>query len=320
MKKKIIYLLLLIPVLIVILVLGGIFIMSPPGIGKNLAADLGIPHPAIIAHRGASYLAPESTTPAYTLAREMGVDYLEADLQRTKDGVIIAFHDDTPARTTNVAKVFPGRENDFIETFTYEELMELDTGSWFNEEFPDRARDSFVGLKILTLEELIDIAENGSETPGLYLETKSAPRHLGIEAQIVEILENENWLNKTIFQSFFLESLELLEELAPQVPRVFLISSEMEDEEGFSELIKQAKDIAQGVGPIGYLGFPQYTGKAHRAGLIVHNYTINASWQMRLLSFFGSDGFFTDNPEIALEILGKSGKVDVDALFKKINF
>ena len=74
--------------------------------GKELAERLGVPRPAIIAHRGASYFAPEETAPAYLLAREMGVDYLELDLQRTKDGVLIALHDDDLRRTTNVAGCF----------------------------------------------------------------------------------------------------------------------------------------------------------------------------------------------------------------------
>jgi glycerophosphoryl diester phosphodiesterase len=99
-------------------VLVGIFVSLFLGIGvvmygrtggKELAEKLGVPRPAIIAHRGASYHAPEETAPAYLIAREMGVDYLELDLQRTKDGVLIAVHDDDLRRTTNIAEVFPGR-------------------------------------------------------------------------------------------------------------------------------------------------------------------------------------------------------------------
>ena len=45
--------------------------------GKEIAERLGVPRPAVIAHRGASYFAPEETAPAYLLAREMGVDFLE---------------------------------------------------------------------------------------------------------------------------------------------------------------------------------------------------------------------------------------------------
>lgn len=77
--------------------------------GKELAEKLGVPRPAIIAHRGASYFAPEESGPAYLLGRAMGIGYLELDLQRTKDGVLIALHDDDLRRATNIAEVSPGR-------------------------------------------------------------------------------------------------------------------------------------------------------------------------------------------------------------------
>ncbi|MFU7548478.1 glycerophosphodiester phosphodiesterase family protein, partial [Pseudomonas paraeruginosa] len=69
----------------------------------------GGPWPAGIAHRGASTDAPEDTAAAYLLARDHGADYLEADVQRSRDGVLDALHDDTLERTTDVAEVIPGR-------------------------------------------------------------------------------------------------------------------------------------------------------------------------------------------------------------------
>jgi len=196
MKKllRILGLIVLIPVGLLFLLIVVMSIISPPRGGKKTAAALQVPYPAVVAHRGLSGLAPEATLPAYLLARECGADYLEADLQRTADGVIIVFHDDTPARTTNAARVFPGRENDPIGSFTYAELTELDAGSWFNEAFPELARAAYAGLKILTLDELIDIAEGGNNNPGLYLETKAPSSYPGIEAQIVEILRARGWI------------------------------------------------------------------------------------------------------------------------------
>ena len=180
---------LLITIAVATLLVTGLLIfsrlISEPSLGKKLVQALGIARPAVIAHRGASYLAPEETRPAYLLARELGADYLEFDIQRTKDGVLIALHDDDLSRTTNVAEVFPGREKDTIDTFTFAELQQLDAGSWFNRQDSDRARDSFRGLRILRLEDLIDIAETGSQRPGLYIETKAALRFPGIEQQLV---------------------------------------------------------------------------------------------------------------------------------------
>ena len=171
----------------------GIVIYGRTG-GTELAERLGVPRPAIIAHRGASYFAPEETGPAYLLAREMGVDYLELDLQRTKDGVLIALHDDDLRRTTNIAEVFPGREMDTVDKFTFAELQSLDAGNWFNIRFPGRARPTFKNVRILRLEDVIDIAEGGYQRPGLYLETKSARRFPGIERQLAEILTTRGWI------------------------------------------------------------------------------------------------------------------------------
>ncbi len=63
----------------------------------------------IIAHRGASAYAPENTLPAFRLAFEMGVDFIEYDLQVTKDKQLVVLHDQTLERTTNVEELFPAR-------------------------------------------------------------------------------------------------------------------------------------------------------------------------------------------------------------------
>jgi len=198
--------------------------------GRALSEAAGIPWPTVIAHRGASHDAPEETAPAYLAARDLGADYLEADLQRTKDGVLVAVHDDTLERTTDIAKVFPGREKAPVSQFTLAELKRLDAGSWFNATYPERARSKFVGVRILTLDELIDIAEGGGETPGLYLETKAPGQFPGIEEDLRKALENRGWLNadgepqgKIVLQTFEKSSLELLHKSMPKVPKVLLL-------------------------------------------------------------------------------------------------
>ena len=150
-----------------------------------------VPDLAVVAHRGTTYWAPEETEAAYRWAREMGADYLEADLQVSKDGVILALHDTDLKRTTNIEDVFgerfPEKERRyFYETllgydsakadslikcdkaafvpnypcsYTYYELLMLDAGAWFNEDAAsaEQARSSFGEhrLYISTLEDLI---------------------------------------------------------------------------------------------------------------------------------------------------------------------
>ncbi len=127
---------------------------------KALQVQNYIKKDIVIAHRGSTYWTPEETEPAYLWARNIGADYLELDVQLTKDNVLIAFHDNVLNRTTNLAKVFPNRtEAAEINKFTLKELRSLDAGSWFNIKNPDRAKQSFINLKIMTLEDVIKIAE-----------------------------------------------------------------------------------------------------------------------------------------------------------------
>jgi len=327
--------------------------------GKRLAQSLGIPHPAVIAHRGASYLAPEETRPAYVLATELGADYLELDLQRTQDGVLIALHDNDLRRTTNVAEVFPGRERDPVDRFTYAELEKLDAGSWFNAQFPSRARPSFRNLRILRLEDVIEIAEAGSQRPGLYIETKS-PRHFpGIERQLVATLTARGWLPsqrprpsistsprtdgrgapaRVILQSFEPDSLVLFKELAPEAPAVLLIDESMMRMDGWDALLKKAKRLGTGIGTWGYrwsrdplwsvkdsprrylTTWPWFTGQAHRAGLLVHPWTIDDRWEMWMVSLFGADGFFTNRPELALAFYGRASHPDLGTIWERSGY
>ena len=208
----------------------------------ELAANEGIPHPAVIAHRGASFDAPESTAAAYKVARDLGADYLEMDLQRSKDGVLFALHDNNLQRTTDVGSKFPERKDSPANAFTMAELKTLDAGSWFNAAYPDRARPAYVGLKILTLDEIIDIAEsNPLHKPGLYIETKEPKQFPGIEHDLREKLQDRGWLSpagsklakselavgqgkgKVVLQTFEKSSLELLQKEMPQVPKILLL-------------------------------------------------------------------------------------------------
>lgn len=193
-----------------------------PSESKAVLAQL--PRNIVIAHRGTTFWAPEETEAAMRWARNTGADYLELDLQRTKDGVLIALHDMNLRRTTNVAEVFSDRADSPVSEFTLDELRQLDAGGWFNRACPDRARKGFHGLDILTLEDVVRIAEgmrilrdsdgkriyaldsigknrtqyeadpadNGNR-PGIYPETKEPQLFPGMEADLREELERLGW-------------------------------------------------------------------------------------------------------------------------------
>lgn len=189
------------------------------------------PRNIIIAHRGSTFWAPEETEAAMRWARNAGADYLECDLQLTKDGVLLALHDDNLSRTTDIAMKFPGQEDLPANNFTFEELLTLDAGSWFNASSPAQARDKFKGLQVITVEDMIMIAEgyrieknadgkrriditkdekgnnkykcyyvkdesdNGNR-PGIYPETKEPWQFPNIEIKLKSELERLGWYHE----------------------------------------------------------------------------------------------------------------------------
>ena len=80
--------------------------------GKGQSALAPFNKPTLIAHRGASAYAPEHTLAAYQLAIRQGADFVEPDLQITRDGVLICLHDTTLERTTDVEEKFPDRSKE----------------------------------------------------------------------------------------------------------------------------------------------------------------------------------------------------------------
>jgi len=92
-------------------------------------------HPAILAHRGDSFRAPENTLEAARLAWQVGADAWELDVQFTRDGVPVVLHDESLVRTTDVARRFAGDprgQGGFrVSDFDFDEVKTLDAGSWF---------------------------------------------------------------------------------------------------------------------------------------------------------------------------------------------
>ena len=110
--------------------------------------------PEVTAHRGASAAYPENTMLAFQMAKEMNADWIELDVQLTQDGVPVILHDSNLRRTTGV--------NRNIWEVTYEEIQELDAGSWLSPEFSDQ--------RIPTLDQVLEFA--GQEDIRLNIELK----------------------------------------------------------------------------------------------------------------------------------------------------
>ena len=203
--------------------------------------------PLVIGHRGASGYRPEHTLASYTLAIEMGADYIEPDLVTTKDRVLVARHEPEIGGTTDVAEhpEFDGRKKTkqldgvavtgwFTEDFTLAELKTLRA----KERIPATRQHNTVfdgRYQIPTLQEVIDLSRRLSKELGrpigIYPETKHPTyfqqQGLALEPELVKVL-NRNGLNRkdarVFVQSFEVANLKALDKQL-RVPLVQLTSS-----------------------------------------------------------------------------------------------
>ncbi len=275
----------------------------------------------LVAHRGASGYAPEHTAVAYELAIKQGADYVEQDLQVTRDGVLVCLHDSTLERTTNVEEVFPDRWTEiqikgknrrvwYVRDFTLEEIKSLDAGSWFGPKFK--------GARVLTFREAIQCVGGRA---GLYPETKEPETYgeLGIPMEkrlvddlVAEGLDPRDPSTKVIVQSFSRESLKRLrEDYGVRLPLVYLVSAGDVEKLDSLDKLQDIADSFQGIGPAKELLVeqPKIVEWAHESGLTVTPYTFRArspgegfkdvTEEMRYFLYqLGVDALFTDNPDL----------------------
>ncbi len=280
---------------------------------------------AVIAHRGMPRHAPEETAPSYWLAKKLGADYLEADLQRTKDGIIICLHDNNLKRTTNIEEIYPERANDPVSMFSLAELKKLDAGSWFNKANPDFSRPSFNGLPIITLIELIDIAEADNEPIGLYLETKNPELFPHIEKDLFELLDARGWANnpdkKLILQTFSIESLKNLNEYFNNTPKCMLLWNDEEFLIGGVTPEKLQKALSYGKAYGAKIVGPSFKGELnnyfnlmedwmiklyHDNDYIIHPYTFDTKTDLNYAP--SCEGQFTNRSDLLLDYYEREHK------------
>ncbi|AQU78567.1 MULTISPECIES: glycerophosphodiester phosphodiesterase [Planococcus] len=269
--------------------------------GKSKEAEFNSNRFLSIAHRGASGHAPEHTLAAYKLGEGMQADYIEVDLQMTKDGVLIAMHDEKVNRTTD--------GSGYVKDMTLAEIKKLDAGSWFNRAYPEKAQPEFEGLQVSTLEEVIETFGKGSR---YYIETKAPSVYPGMEQELVRILEKHKLTgqnaqsSKVLVQSFSQESLLTMHDLKPEIPLVQLISYSKPAVISDLEL-EHIKEYAIGVGMSHTKIDRSYVEQVRHHGLLIHPYTVNERADMERLIDWGVTGIFTNYPEVLEAVLKKKG-------------
>lgn len=162
----------------------------------------------IYAHRGASAYAPENTKVAFEKAIELNANGIELDLQKTKDGKIVIFHDDYIDKKSNGT----GK----IEEHTYQELLELDFGIWFDNKYKNE--------KIVLFEDFARDYLDKDLTFAIELKV------LGIEKETLEIINKYKVHNNIYITSFLYEALENVRKIDPNIKLSWLIEDRISKE------------------------------------------------------------------------------------------
>jgi len=283
----------------------------PTSLAAPVDRPTGAPLPVIIAHRGASGDRPEHTLASYALAISVGADYIEPDLVSTKDGVLVARHENEIGGTTDVATKFADRrraqviDGDSIsgwwtEDFTLAELKTLRA----SERLASRGHSYDGQFEVPTFDEILNLARRAGRergrAVGVYPETKHAAHFraigLPLEEKLVASLQRVGWnrRNAPVFiQSFEIRSLMRLRPMT-RVRLVQLLSASQSppDSAGvtfadmrtpaglrgvrrYADGIGAAKELILYKGPDGSVGTPSALVRdAHAAGLLVHIWTI----------------------------------------------
>ncbi|MET9699681.1 glycerophosphodiester phosphodiesterase family protein [Streptomyces sp. NPDC006529] len=249
--------------------------------------------PVVYAHRGASAYAPENTLASIDLAARLGFDWVENDVQRTKDGVLVVIHDDTLKRTTDARTVFPNRSPWRVKDFTAAEIARLDAGSWF--------RPEFAGARVPTLAEYLDRVQRNQGR--LLLEVKKPELYPGIERQILEQLDRAGWLDdrhvasRLVVQSFSADSVALVHSLRPDLVTAFLGAppeDELERYAAFSDRINPwFREIsAEWVADVHALRGP------HGRPMEVDTWIVDDPETTERVVEMGVDGIITNAPDV----------------------
>ncbi|MEW2353307.1 glycerophosphodiester phosphodiesterase family protein [Spirillospora sp. NPDC029432] len=249
-----------------------------------------------VAHRGASADAPENTVAAFKLARRQGADQFEVDVQETKDHKLVAIHDTTLARTTNVESVYPRRKPWKVGSFTLAEIRKLDAGSWFGKRYK--------GERVPTLRETLRAMR--SSGMGIQLEIKSPRLYPGIERRVAaELRANPAWTKRRlVVQSFDFASMRRFHKIMPAAPTGLIGTPAKRD---LPKLAKYADQINPPYGDV----TESYVKSVHRQKMEVFTWTVDDRSKMRRAIALGVDGIITNRPGRLDDVILKS-RLDED--------
>jgi len=230
----------------------------------------------IIAHRGASSIAPENSLKSFQKAIDLNADFIEFDLRLSKDGEIVIIHDENTLDTTG--------HNGLVNEMTLRELKQLDNG----------------GEKIPTLTELIKIAKGKIK---LQLEI-NVP---GVTQDLVNILRKNVLIESSIISCFEITELLKIKKIEPTLRIGYLIPGALTYIRMVRRYIQRAIDNEfYAIHPYHQVVDRAFVEFAHDNSLKVNVWTVNEEDIMRKLIDLGVDGIMTDDLALLNQVLGRS--------------
>ena len=226
-----------------------------------------------VAHRGASYLAPENTLASIRLAWELGADAAECDVMLTVDNQIILFHDKTTKKLTG--------ENLTIKEASWEQLQKLSIQ-------PRETNLSKYEHEPIPL--LKDVLGSIPADRMLVIEIKTGPEILPHLQQVID----GHWkTGKISFIAFDFETIQSVKELYPQIPSYYLSSFKPDLQKHFDAIVESkldGVDLRHAIinGPL--------VEQCNAAGLDVWCWTVNDPETARKMKKMGVTAVTTDRP------------------------
>lgn len=251
-------------VLLVILLING-YIQRYSSIFKDKNSN----YPYVVAHRGDSVRAPENTMPAIQLAAIENNRYIEFDVHQTKDGKIIVSHDDNLLRVTG--------KDVYVHELTYDEVMKLDTGSWFNSDYK--------GTRFSTLDEVLKFLKPYDMT--IQIEIKPTGYDKNLEESVINIIKDNDMVNRCMITCLKLEPLLNIEKIDKNIYTVYSMFLAWGD---ISEIPVDAYTIeAQNANDL-------MVRKIHDENKKIFIWTVNNETMVQYYVDINVDGILTDDP------------------------
>lgn len=261
------------------------------------------PRPTIIAHRGASAIAPENTLLAFRLAIDAGANMIETDARITHDGEIVLLHDADLRRTTDCS----GNVADVVLS----ELSACDAGYWFvpagTGEHPFRGSS----LTVPRLTELLDLVMTEDSAVSINVEIKNQPEEIGFDPgdriadRLIEILHELSGLGHVLISSFNPETIDRVKVLEPAIRTAYLCGPQADLHARTAYCQARGHDAIHPHHSLLMSGevANRLVDVMHGAGLEVNVWTVNDPQRMLEMAAAGVDGIITDDPTQLRKVL-----------------